>query len=260
LYYEVVDAYIAKRLFTNALPLLEKMIETEETDVPETWTRMAESMHHLGNSKSAIDLYNSVLELRPNDNDIRLKLAEIYSELGDSELAVEMANQMEAISKIAQVQDMNSDTTLVAQPVAEEEQDDDALEGTTIEGSSKSRPRRNLPLGQKDKMLIILEEKNKIQETRQLYDKIQSLLSSINEFLVRRDCLRTFRKLVAPFIRAREFYPADRAKKFAGFRLPNSLKDDPFLREAYAKDMFRGLHFEQWYQAFIEVILPFNAV
>jgi hypothetical protein len=171
-----------------------------------------------------------------------------------------MANQMEAISKIAQVEDLNSETTLVAQPAAEEEQrgdamDEDALEGTTTEGPSKSRPKKNLPLGQKDKMLIILEEKNKIQETRQLYDKIQSLLPSINEFLVRRDCLRTFRKLMAPFIRAKEFYPVDRGKKFTGFRLPSSLKDDPFLKEAYAQDMFRGLHLEQWYHTFIEVSL-----
>ncbi|KAJ3085898.1 transcription factor TFIIIC subunit tfc4 [Quaeritorhiza haematococci] len=100
LFFDVAEAYIGRRMFTNALAVLEYLITFEKTDNPTTWGKMAYCHQQLGNLETAAELYSSVLEVVPDDFDIKLTLAEVYEELGEEEKALELVHEVDEASKI----------------------------------------------------------------------------------------------------------------------------------------------------------------
>ena len=54
---------------------------------------MAECHQILGNLEAAVSLYKSVLEVKNEDMDTKFALAELYEEMGEPELAKELADE-----------------------------------------------------------------------------------------------------------------------------------------------------------------------
>lgn len=83
-----------------------KYLHTRQTDVPDTWLRMGNCHHHLGNTEAAINLFLSgifnlfqlnnceiVIEVNPDDIDTKLALAELYEETGELDLSKQLADE-----------------------------------------------------------------------------------------------------------------------------------------------------------------------
>ena len=51
---------------------------------------MGRCYHNLGNSEAAAELYNSVLDITPDDVDVKLALADVYEEMGEEDKALKL--------------------------------------------------------------------------------------------------------------------------------------------------------------------------
>jgi general transcription factor 3C polypeptide 3 (transcription factor C subunit 4) len=67
--------------------------DTEQTNSPPVWAKIAECNRYLGNLDVAVECYEAVLDAQPDDSDSRLQLAEIYEDLGNRVKALQLVNQ-----------------------------------------------------------------------------------------------------------------------------------------------------------------------
>ena len=113
----------------------------------------------MGNLETAAELYENVVDEKPDDFDAKFSLATVYEELGRSEVARQLLEEAEALSKQAQI-------------VAKEKEEEEERRIAALSSVSK---RANV---NKDRMLQLSEEKNRIRETQELYTKANYLLKN----------------------------------------------------------------------------------
>lgn len=133
-----------------------------QTDVTETWTRMANCHQNMGNLETAVELYENVLDENPGDFDAKFALSTIYEELGRSEVARQLLEEAEALSMQAQI--------------AAKEKEEEEERRIAAMSSISNRKSMN-----KDRMLQLSEEKNRIRETQELYNKASHLLKNLED-------------------------------------------------------------------------------
>ncbi|KAJ1554302.1 General transcription factor IIIC, polypeptide 3 [Nowakowskiella sp. JEL0078] len=102
LYLDVADAYVAKRVFVSALMIFDRLSNFSEADVPDIWAKRAYCYYQLGYLQEAEQIYSSVLQVEPTNNNVRILLAEVYQKMGDTEKAHQLADQVANASQGAQ--------------------------------------------------------------------------------------------------------------------------------------------------------------
>ena len=123
---------------------------------------MANCHQNMGNLETALELYENVLDENPSDFEAKFSLATVYEELGRSEVARQLLEEAEALSVQAQI-------------VAKEKEEEEERRIAAMSSISK---RHNL---NKDRMLQFSEEKNRIRETQELYNKANYLLKNLED-------------------------------------------------------------------------------
>ncbi|KAJ3316929.1 transcription factor TFIIIC subunit tfc4 [Blyttiomyces sp. JEL0837] len=266
LYVEVASAYREKRMFALAVGIYEMLIKFEQTNIPSTWAGMADCFQQLGNFESAVELYLAAIDVETENTDWKLQLAEVYEALGEEEKAKNLLEEVNHISKTENEKAMliqprarrsravASITTSPAQQPrrrgkggsrgrgkrgAGNEEDSERIGAMLVPGSEVSLRRRIT----EDKAIAIAEERLRIRENHELWERMKTLMDRLHEYVRRVDFLRTARQLIIRFQNHRLFYPYK--TYVAPKRKPgteNEPNDEP--------DTFEGLTFDQWYEAF----------
>ncbi|KAI9014686.1 hypothetical protein BC832DRAFT_546156 [Gaertneriomyces semiglobifer] len=263
LYFDVADAYMDKRMFANALHVLERLNSDDRTRTALVWAKMANCYNQLGQYQTAADLYQAVLQVTPTDTEVQLALADVYEALGDDELASELLEQVKLQARAAQEQE---DDGNAPGPIFMDDSGNDS--------EALIRNTRRAKLVEKDRAIAEANEKARKLEHQKDYAKVLTLYPNIKEPVPRADFLRTARKMITRFENTKAFYPGERKKVFTGLnnrgkanwqqtqvsdldrRLRPGLEDE---QEAEREDRpnpaiteFQGLTFDQWYDVFVK--------
>jgi len=91
----LVEAYFNKKDYAAIRSLYDDIGVTLKTDT-RTVARIAASLAQTGSSEKAIDLLKDAIGFRPEDGQLYLALADIYSQRGDSQKAAELAKKGKA--------------------------------------------------------------------------------------------------------------------------------------------------------------------
>ncbi|CAG8688640.1 2099_t:CDS:10, partial [Acaulospora morrowiae] len=298
LYYEVAETYAEKGLFEDALAIYEIIISNESTDSPNAWLRMGVCHRELGNLESAIEFFNIAVEEMPDDLDAKMALAETYEALGENSKALEMVNSVLEIRKKQRAINESKSTHEISPSMNSYAKDysehpttmaldyDSSLINQMSESSKASAYAR----AQEERKRKIAEKEKEMQIQ---YHRLELLYSryrdgdqqSAQEFL------EAARIIFLEFKNHRPFYPRDKMVPYKGFdrrrcwRRQVALKseiaddgDDAALEEqatTMAKRLqwqidgeigeieaeirkrmveFQGLKFDQWYEFFIQYV------
>ncbi|KAJ3388736.1 transcription factor TFIIIC subunit tfc4 [Lobulomyces angularis] len=283
LYIMVVDAYMKHRMYTNALQILNYKNEMDNESCILTCSKMAECHQNLGNLVTCAKLLELVIELDPNDNENKLKLAEAYEDLGEDEKALVLIREVDLASKLSAnvkpkkrthsrylmkkkkvlkepQQNMESEKS-DGSYIEEEELDEtsEEMESTiNVEGmdSKAERNRKNF-----EKKIFEAERiKENIKESEKLeflYNKIfKDRISMVNY-------LRTSRNLTSKFISHSYFFNKKdkRSTSFSNIEkyyvqtfFPKKV-DDENTGEQKESTMFQGLTMDRWYEIFFKQAL-----
>ncbi|KAJ3022930.1 transcription factor TFIIIC subunit tfc4 [Thoreauomyces humboldtii] len=252
LYFEVAEAYMAKRMIPRAIAILERLRENEETETEVTWRKMGFCYHQLGDLDMAAEYYEEVLVEKPNDVETKLALAQIYQEQGEHDRAKILLAEVDNASR-----DMDDEEEATS--------DEDPLE------SEKGAPfiKERVPRPIRDQAVREAAENAKRRDTLAAYLKAKSLYLKIQDRVSRADFLRTTRKLLTRFENTRAFYPKDRRKVYTGLRKRKTAATEAESLELGRRlgeletmprtDVvpagvveYQGLSFEEWYDMFIK--------
>jgi general transcription factor 3C polypeptide 3 (transcription factor C subunit 4) len=228
LFREVADAFIFHNMHHDALSFLELCNQGHQLEPNETFLRMAKCYHSLGDSETAINFCKSALSAKPNDVDSKMMLAVLYENIGNHDKARQLAEEAEEITKSRLL-----------------EEEKKAIDFKSI---------AKTPAKKIDILHRIQEEKLKVLEARELFEKINSMMPNAEcNAAARKDCLRYMRKLVLRFTSTADFYPSERSKEFTGISSLRSLRrvSDPDVDELLQADAFQGISFEDWFNIFI---------
>jgi len=86
----LVDAEFFQQAYDEVAKYVGQVELTDKTD-ERTILRLAESLNKIGNAKTAVELLESGVKLKPASGPLYLTLAEYYGQLGDSKRAEEYA-------------------------------------------------------------------------------------------------------------------------------------------------------------------------
>jgi tetratricopeptide (TPR) repeat protein len=228
LFREVADSFIFYNMHQDALTFLELCNQGHQLEPNETFLRMAKCYRSLGESETAINFCKSALNAKPDDADSKMLLAVLYGDMGNLDKARRLAEEAEAITRSR---------------IFEEER-----KAIDLKSITKS------PAKKIDLLHRIQEEKQKVQEARELFEKINSMAPlAENNPAARKDCLRYMRKLVSRFTSTADFYPSERSKEFTGISSLRLLRrlSDPDVDELLQANTFQGISFDDWFNIFI---------
>lgn len=193
LFYDVADAYIAKKMFEPAMEILDLLAAQPATDNDQTWSRQATCAKELGDLERTAKLLEKVLENKPGDVDVSLELAQVYTDLGDSEQAMRLVAEVE---KAAEAPADGTGVSHAARALI-------AADTETVQRRSavKEQVRRE----EEEQAQVV--NKTNFQRCKVLWDKWNNGEASE---LDHADFLRSARKLVQKFQSTKAFYPSDR--------------------------------------------------
>lgn len=194
---DIVDAYIASKMFEPAVEILERLVENESTNTDQTWSRMATCAKELGDLEKSAKLLEDVLEHRPHDMDAALELGQVYAEMGDANRALQLVNRVEAAM---QAVPENEAAPAGAGALIE-------VEAADKRASSREKARKA------EEEQAILTNKTNFQRCKLLWGKWNEGEATDAD---QSDFLKVARKLVQRFQTTKAFYPSDRAKRFSG--------------------------------------------
>ncbi|KAJ3288406.1 transcription factor TFIIIC subunit tfc4 [Borealophlyctis nickersoniae] len=269
LYFDVAEAYMNKRMFTQALAVFDALTNCEQTDIPAAWKQMAQCYQQLGNMETAAELYTSVLEVMPNDVDVKLALAEVYEEMGEEDRALQLVSEVDAHARetAATTPDRNSTGTPDSGAPADRSfiQTATATQRRVLRSSKRAGTTR----AEKDQAILEAEEQARCREHRAAYQKMVLLYERA----------RTDR--ISRADRSKVFVSVKRKKHSRGFDTNEgngmglqevlwgvncgvgdrpSLNSDSFLNKDAeiarpprpTETSFEGLNFDEWYDAFVK--------
>ncbi|KAJ3053845.1 transcription factor TFIIIC subunit tfc4 [Rhizophlyctis rosea] len=256
LYFDVGEAFMAKGFYADAVKVFELLTSSEESDGPAVWTKMGRCYRNLGNFEAAAELYTSVLEVTPEDVDVKLALAEVYEEMGDEDKALKLLAEVDEAARHETQPDEISDEDANASA----EEDEPVAENT----GEMIKTRRRKPQ-QPDRAVLLAEEKERAKENRTWYRKAAALYEKArHDKIARAEYLLNLRKLLARFQNEKIFYPSERSTLFRTLnnrlhtrkhnQLDDNINEDAQVDRPPALDSthFQGLTFEEWYDCFIK--------
>ncbi|KAI9002582.1 hypothetical protein DFJ74DRAFT_746437 [Hyaloraphidium curvatum] len=251
LFFEVADAYIKKKLFGPAMEVLEMLGANDSTNNEQLWARMATCSKEVGDLERSAQLLEAVIAARPGDVDAVLELAQVYTDLGDTEQAMRLVTQVEESARAT-----GASKAGAAQSRA-------LIEGETSDRKSSAREQTR----RAEEEQAQLVNRTNFQKCKVLWGKWGEGDASDVE---QSDLLRTARKLVQKFQTTKAFYPSDRSKKFSGVgrkkrskaqnagaqqalnnlvtRLRKSGEDG--AADSSSLTSFQGLSFDEWLETF----------
>jgi len=223
LYQEVAAAYMDKGKYDLALALLQKIVDEEEAIDVDVLIRCGDCFREVGDLEMSIQYYNAVLNEQTNNLDVMMALAQVYEEMGEEEKAFDLVthvmrrnrenrrlqelqenNSVSAMSPAHEVPGMGSlfDEALIAQEHRSRQ--------TQIRAAQKLRERQREEERTEwtKRSFASLKELKKRIEASQGQDTIASTLY-----------LEEARTMWEEFTSVKALYPADKSKKFIGFRL-----------------------------------------
>ncbi|KAI9357693.1 hypothetical protein DFJ73DRAFT_820836 [Zopfochytrium polystomum] len=251
LFQTVAEAYLAKRMFAQALTMYQQMNENESTDAASTWVGMANCLLNMGNLHDAAELYTSALEVEPQNNDWKLQLAEVYNALGETEKSTKLTDEVNkaAVSQAVSEYEPSpyhrrklskAGVRFGRRPRAEYKgkehagRDDDAL---VVAPKTRRVP-------EEDPAAIVAQERETLRDNSELWTRMLGLAEFMHDHIKRVDFLRSARKLIVKFLSCKHLYPA---RKYAP---PPRRKDLPENTALLTEDSFGGITFTQWFEAF----------
>ncbi|CAG0925889.1 unnamed protein product, partial [Notodromas monacha] len=93
LYVDIYEAYMAKKMYKNALVFLEKLAADHRYCTTKVLLSYAECLLQCGDMRGAETAYKRVLEQLPDHVDARLSLSRILNELGETGEALDFITQ-----------------------------------------------------------------------------------------------------------------------------------------------------------------------
>ncbi|WFD41783.1 hypothetical protein MPSI1_000419 [Malassezia psittaci] len=94
LFLEMADCYFEYQQYSEALDWYRTLIEKGYIDDLQAYVQMGMCYQHLDMSNEAAQVYESVLEVTPDNFDVKLSLAEVCEELGQRDRALQLVNEV----------------------------------------------------------------------------------------------------------------------------------------------------------------------
>ncbi|KAI8325363.1 TPR-like protein, partial [Martensiomyces pterosporus] len=95
LFLDVGEAYADASNTDIAIDVYSRLMERDETNKPAVWERLAKCYREQGDLERAKEYAKAVIDVDPNDIDMRLWLGEVYEEMGQVDLAYSMIKRVE---------------------------------------------------------------------------------------------------------------------------------------------------------------------
>ncbi|XP_078318117.1 general transcription factor 3C polypeptide 3-like isoform X1 [Crassostrea virginica] len=96
LYLDVAEAYMEQKCFTEAKPILERLVCSQNYNLAAVWLRLADCLNSLGDLEGAEAAYRQVVEMAPSHIGARMSLSTLQSHLGKHEEALKALNRDES--------------------------------------------------------------------------------------------------------------------------------------------------------------------
>ncbi|CAG8451389.1 3084_t:CDS:10 [Diversispora eburnea] len=241
LYYEVAETYAEKGLYEDALGIYEAIVSNEKTDSPTAWLRMGICHRELGNLESAVEHF--IVEEMPDDLDAKMALAESYESLGENSKALEMVNSvLEVRRKQRAVNEAKTTQEYLSSinPQSGEDNLDHSIttmdhDSSLINQISESSKASAYAKAQEERRR---KEAEKEKELQIQYHRLELLYSrykdgdqqSANEFL------EGAKVLFAEFKNHKPFYPRDKMVPYKGFDRRRCWRRQMALKSEIADD------------------------
>ncbi|KAI9207344.1 uncharacterized protein BJ171DRAFT_494333 [Polychytrium aggregatum] len=237
LFYDVIDAYVGKRMYQTALDVCYYLEEDDSAHSAAAWALMGYCHQQLKTDDydRAILYYNKVLNVDPQNIEVKAQLSQIYEERGDEDATIRLRREVEALEEASAAIARQS-----SRPKSSSRRSYGGAERAfNLRSKSISRP---IEKAQKVAKLEI-EYKNRSIENQSKYQAMLEHETEQYNKIQRNEFLRCARKLVQSFQETKEFYPSDRNKSFVGTRWNKDSSGANF--EGYL-----GLRFSQWLEVF----------
>ncbi|KAI6048063.1 hypothetical protein EDC04DRAFT_2556141 [Pisolithus marmoratus] len=119
LFVEIADAYFEREMYSDARPIYEMLGAESATSGLYVLLQVATCRRMQGDLRDASEVYKQVVEADPSNNDVKMKLAELYEIMDEPRKALELVYQVIDSRKRrpAQPEDINVDRTTL-QPTA----------------------------------------------------------------------------------------------------------------------------------------------
>ncbi|KAJ7485387.1 hypothetical protein FB451DRAFT_55581 [Mycena latifolia] len=272
LFVEIADAYFEREMYAEARPIYEVLGAEASTSSLYILLQTATCLRMLNELRESAEVYEYIRLVDPNQNEAKMKLAEIYEILNEPRKALELV--YEVIDSRKRV-NKNSDATSAQAGQAGQASQPSASASLFVEekekaGKSKSGRATRMSLEALKELEATME-----RDTLKSYGRLRELWPSISREQVtdaEREWILLAEKMTDAFRETRQLFTT--ATAFRGmFRAPARSKrandaeaDEDRMASrleletgggATAKagagtDVFRGLHFRDWLQLFFQ--------
>ncbi|KAG9289720.1 hypothetical protein G9A89_014455 [Geosiphon pyriformis] len=232
LYYEVGETFFEKCLYNDALNIYELITSHESTESPIAWSQMGLCHREMGNFDLAAEYFIFAIQKAPESLDVKMALAEVYEEMGETQKALETVNEVLSIREARRLAIANA---IADSFTAKERQNEDpnlVEDADTLEiANSSAEASDNGSISIIKKRLEYREiAQAKAQEVRQakeaekekealaLFHKLDLLSSrlSAGDRDTCREFIKTAKILIEDWTSTKAFYPKDKMKRFTG--------------------------------------------
>ncbi|KAJ7236030.1 hypothetical protein C8J57DRAFT_1377318 [Mycena rebaudengoi] len=268
LFVEIADAYFEKEMYAEARPIYELLGSEASTSSLEILMQTAACLRMLDELREAVDVYECIRLLDQTNNDVKMKLAEIYEILNEPRKALELVYEViDSRQRAPKGPDTNS-----SQP---SQQPSASLFAEDKSGRSKASASRaaNRMSAEALKELEAKLERDTLKSHRRLTElwpmiSKNEVNDSEREWLIEAEKLiegfRETRKLFGSSAIFRGMFPViRRASKDSqadedrmASRLHLELENDGLPGKSGTStdstDIFRGLHFRDWLDIFFQ--------
>ncbi|KAJ7770629.1 TPR-like protein [Mycena metata] len=250
LFVEIADTYLEQEMFEEARPIYELLANDENTSSLYVLLQMAQCLLMLNELQAGAQVYEHVRNLGCADNTTKMKLAGIYELLNEPRKALDLV--LEVINSRARVP--QAITVDVTQPPAASLFD---------EGQRTTRKARTATLSDREDLELQMERENLEQ-----YERIKELClrseTESEEWLLHAGrMIENFRRTPQLFSTAQSYrgmFPGRKSRPQTNpedehrmaSRLQLQLSRGEAGSSGSSRDIFRGVHFDEWLKIFFE--------
>ncbi|CAO3696432.1 unnamed protein product [Umbelopsis ramanniana] len=224
LYQEVAAAYMEKAHYDLALKLLQAIIDSEDAVDVDVLIRSGDCYREVGELETAIQFYNAVLEEQTDNLDVMMALAQVYEEIGEEEKAFDLVTQVMRRNRenrrLLEIQGTNT-TTLSMSPTQEIPGVGSIFDEALIAEEQRNR-QSQMKAAQRAREKQREEERT--EWTKRSFASLTEIKKRIEtsggtDVTASGHFMDEARILWEEFSNVKALYPADKTKKFIGFKL-----------------------------------------
>ncbi|KAJ3000734.1 transcription factor TFIIIC subunit tfc4 [Globomyces sp. JEL0801] len=231
LFYDVGIAYMNCESYMAAIQVLKHASFGPDALKFNAFKRMAECYIHMADYNSALEMYNEVLNLDPNDIECQHKMIQLHEELGEEEEANELLEKFQLQEEMR-----NRFSYLIQKPQRVEEQGSNDDSGALLKGLVKDRKIIEKAKVMPDKALALQEKRERENANMRTFENVKKLSLELDN----------------PSKRVREGDQLRGHRIAVGGGPDIHMFQDELQNPRTLSNIYSGISFYNWYELFLQ--------